>query len=106
MTVSTGAPLSFAACSSACSQTSISIARRSSFSRSSSAAMARGFFRVGAGQKPHAEVGLADPAAGVDPWPKRKAEIAAARRLHQSRRFGEGRKPDILPRAAITLGPA
>ncbi len=29
------------------------------------------------GQQPHAEVRLADPAAGVDPWPEREAEIAA-----------------------------
>ena len=41
ITVITGAPSSFAACSSACSVTSISIARRSSLSRSSSAAISR-----------------------------------------------------------------
>ena len=78
MTVSTAAPLSFAACSSACSQTSISIARRSSLSRSSSAAIVARFLRIGGGQQAHAEVGLADAAAGVDPRPEREAEIAAA----------------------------
>ena len=41
ITVMTAAPLNPAACASACSQTSISIERRSSFSRSSSTAMAR-----------------------------------------------------------------
>ena len=49
------------------------------------------------GQQPHAEVGLADPAAGVDPRAERETEVAAARRLHQPRRLGERAHPDILP---------
>ena len=36
------------------------------------------FLGVGRGQQAHAEVGLADPAAGVDPRPEREAEVAAA----------------------------
>ena len=50
------------------------------------------------GQQADAEVGLADAAAGIDPRAQREAEIAAARRLHQPRRLGERREPDILPR--------
>ena len=53
---------------------------------------------VGRGQQPHAEVRFADPAAGVDPRPEREAEVAAGRRLHQPRRLGKCREPDILPR--------
>ena len=98
ITVITGAPSCSRACSSACSMTSISIARRSSFRRSSSAAIVARFFRIGRRQQANAEVGLADAAAGVDPRPEREAEVAAARRLHQPRRFGQRGEADILPR--------
>ena len=56
------------------------------------------FLGIGRGQQPHAEVRLADPAAGVDPRAEREAEVAAARRLDQPRRLGERRQADILPR--------
>ena len=56
------------------------------------------FLGVGGGQQPHAEVRLADPAAGIDPRAQREAEVAAARRAYQPRGFGERRQADILPR--------
>ena len=56
------------------------------------------FLRVGGGQQPNAEVGLADAAAGVDPRAEREAEVAAARRLHQPRGFGQRGEADVLPR--------
>ncbi len=56
------------------------------------------FLRVGAGEETNAEVGFADLPAGVDPGPERKAEVAAARRLHQPRRFGERGQADVLAR--------
>jgi hypothetical protein len=53
------------------------------------------FLGVGRGQQAHAEVGLADPAAGVDPRAEREAEVAAGRRLDQPRRLGERDEADI-----------
>ena len=47
------------------------------------------------GQQAHAEVGLADAAAGVDPWAERETEVAARRRLDQPRRLGQRDQPDI-----------
>ena len=53
------------------------------------------FLGVGGGQQAHAEVGLADAAAGIDPGPEREAEVAARRRLDQPRRLGERDEPDV-----------
>ena len=39
-----------------------------------------GLGRILGGEQAHAEIGLADPAAGVDPRAEREAEIAAGRR--------------------------
>ena len=52
---------------------------------------------VGGSEEANAEVRLADAPAGVDARPQRKAEVAAARRLHQPRGFGKRRKADVLP---------
>ncbi len=54
-------------------------------------------FGIGAGQQAHAEVGLADTPAGVDPRTEREAEVAAARRLHQPRRSGKRCQANVLP---------
>ena len=48
-------------------------------------------------EQAHAKVRLAHPAAGIDPGPEREAEVAARRRLHQPRRFGQGRQPKVAP---------
>ena len=53
------------------------------------------FFGIGRGQQADAEVGLADPAAGVDARAEREAEVAARRRLHQPRRLGKRDEADI-----------
>ena len=78
-----------AASASAASQTWASIARRSSLSRSSSAAIARGLLRVLGGQQPHAEIGLADAAAGVDPRAEHEAQIAAFGRAVEAGGVGQ-----------------
>ncbi len=43
------------------------------------------FCRVGGGQQPHAEVGLADAPARIDPRAEREAQIGAGRRAGQAR---------------------
>ena len=53
------------------------------------------FLGVGCGQQAHAEVGLADPAAGIDPRPKREPEVAAGRAFDQARGVGEGGEADV-----------
>ena len=53
------------------------------------------FLGILGGQQAHAEVGLADPAAGIDPRAEREAEVAARRRLDQPRGLGERGEPDI-----------
>ena len=90
---------------SAASQTAASIARRSSFSRSSSAAIAARFVGILGGQQPHAEVRLADPAAGIDPRPEREAEIGAGRRARSAAPPRRARRGRHCARRAITFSP-
>ena len=73
-----------------------SIVRRSSFSRSSSAAIARasssGSSVVSSAD---AEIGLADAPARIDPRPQREAEIGAGRRAIRPRRLDQGGDADV-----------
>ena len=91
---------------SAASLTAASIARRSSLSRSSSAAIAARLVRILGGQQAHAEIGLADPAAGVDPRAEREAEIAAVRRAVEPRRVEQRGEADVAARRPSPSGPA
>ncbi len=49
----------------------------------------RGLVDVGGREQPRAEVGCADPPAGIDPRPDDEAEAIEARRAGQARRLGE-----------------
>ena len=53
------------------------------------------FLRIGGGQQPHAQIGLADATAGVDPRAEREAEIARAWRFDQPRRIGKRGQADV-----------
>ena len=55
-----------------------------------------GLFLVGGGEQAHAQVGLADTAACIDPRPKREAQIMTQRRPCEAAGAGEGGKPDIF----------
>ena len=55
------------------------------------------FFRVLRDQQSHAEVGLADPSAGIDPRSKGEAEVRTYRCAFQAAGVDQGREADILP---------
>ena len=55
----------------------------------------RGLVRILGGQQADAEIGLADPAAGVDPRAEREAEIAAFRRAGEPGGVGERGEADV-----------
>ena len=57
------------------------------------------FLGVGRGQQAHAEVGLADPAAGVDPRAQARSRgRGSVGALDQPRRLGQRGEADVLPR--------
>ena len=48
-------------------------------------------------QQPGAEIGLPDPAAGIDPWPEQKAQVIGTGDLLEAGNVGQGGKPDVAP---------
>ena len=59
----------------------------------------RGLVGILGGEQAHAEVGLADPAAGVDPRAEREAEIAAFGRAVEAGGVDQRGEADIAPPA-------
>ena len=62
--------------------------------------------RIVARQQARAEIGLADPPAGIDPRPQQEAEMIGARRLAQPRHVGQRREARIARAAASPAAPA
>ena len=58
---------------------------------------ARGFARVFLQQQPHAEIGAADAAAGIDARPEQKAEMPRLRRSAEPRGIHQRGQPDLIP---------
>ncbi len=60
----------------------------------------RGFLRVVGGEQPGAEIGGADPAAGIDPGPEHEAEMVGVDRFGHAADRGQRAQPGIaaLPR--------
>ncbi len=77
------------------SSTSRSMARRSGIELVEAQRQRADLVRIVARQQACAEIGLADPSAGIDPRPQQEAQMIGARRLAQPRHVGKRREAGV-----------